>query len=55
MPPENFHKQIVTFAAACVLFVGSLSYVVTIAFKSGEALSLDQDISEVEDYVDSLE
>lgn len=55
MPPENFHKQIVTFAAACVLFVGSLSYVVTLAFKNGEALSQKQDIAATVEYIDSLE
>ena len=55
MPPENFHRQIVTFVAACVLFVGSLSYVVTIAFKNGEALSPKEDITASVEYADSLE
>lgn len=55
MPPEsNFHKQLVTFIAACVLFLGSLAYVVSVAFKNGAALNQKNTASLPTDYSDEL-
>lgn len=39
---EQKHRHVITFAAAAVLFLGSLSYVVTVAFKNGEMLKSKQ-------------
>ncbi len=56
MPPEsNFHKQLVTFVAACVLFLGSLAYVVSVAFKNGAVLNQKNTANLPVDYAEDLQ
>jgi len=47
----NINKRLITLSSICILFVGSLFYLVSIAFQTSETLSARQvDRQEVDNY-----
>jgi hypothetical protein len=51
---HDLNKQLVTFCAIALLFLGSLFYFVSIAFKNTEAIEERKQSDAIQDYIDSL-
>jgi hypothetical protein len=55
MKLEKLNKQIVTFTAVALLFLGSLYYFISVAFKNKDTIEKRQKAEYVQDYIDAIE
>ncbi|HEY9481254.1 MAG TPA: hypothetical protein VIR98_03445 [Candidatus Paceibacterota bacterium] len=50
----HLNKRLITFCALALLFVGSLSYLVSVAFKSRDSMQQSKQNRDIEIYLDDL-